>query len=67
MSVQEVELRMAMLEGAFSQLRAELAAMRQEMATIRDDIRDLRKDIRQVLWYVAGSWVTLMAAILLHH
>lgn len=51
-------------ELRFARIESRLTTIEERLGYLHEDIRDLRKDIRQVLIFVAGSWVTLFAAMI---
>jgi len=64
------EARLARTEGAYEQVADRLNGVdyRLEMLSVKLD--DLRRDLTSGQWrttaFVFGSWITLLAAILLH-
>ena len=72
MSTDTLDVRMARLEEAekardqrLDRIEHMIDDLRKEINDLRKEINDLRKDIRQLLYFVMGTWITLMAAILL--
>lgn len=71
MPIETFEGRIANLEGSYQQISDRLNGMDRALGDIRTDMTALRTELSsrvdRLLVFMLGTWITLMAAILLHH
>ncbi|HKU81829.1 MAG TPA: hypothetical protein VJP76_06630 [Candidatus Tumulicola sp.] len=64
------EPRLARFEGAYDQVADRLNGVDRRLESLSVKIDGLRSDVtsgqRRTIAFVSGSWITLLAAILLH-